>query len=72
MNMLVMEHGPEISIPGRSRSAGTGGTRQLPLVTGLGARAGKIPCWSARWSTAARAARSAWTRGVNSSCRRTR
>jgi len=26
------------------------------VVTGLGARAGKIACWSARWSTAARAA----------------
>jgi hypothetical protein len=36
MNMPVMEQGPEISIPGLERSAGTGGTFQLPVVAGLG------------------------------------
>ena len=34
MNMLVMEQGPEISMPGRRRSSGTGGTFQSPAVAG--------------------------------------
>jgi hypothetical protein len=32
MNMLVIEQGPEISMPGRARSSGTGGTFQSPVV----------------------------------------
>src|SRR5262249_37670972 len=36
MNMLVIEQGPEISMPGLWSSAGTGGTRQAPVVAALG------------------------------------
>jgi hypothetical protein len=35
MNMLVIEHGPEISMPGVARSFGTGGTFQSPVVAAL-------------------------------------
>ena len=35
MNMLVIEHGPEISMPGVARSFGTGGTFQSDVVAAL-------------------------------------
>ena len=69
MNMLVMEQGPEISMPGRRRSSGTGGTFQSPVVAALGGGGpGSVPCSTARLSTASRWRRSACTRGVKSSC----
>jgi hypothetical protein len=72
MNMLVMEQGPEISMPGLRSSAGTGGTFHAPVVASLAGKGpGGTPCWSARASTSARLAMSARTRGVNSSWSRT-
>ncbi len=35
MNIDVIEHGPEISMPGIFRSSGTGGTRQVPVLASL-------------------------------------
>src|SRR6266403_1325803 len=35
MNIEVIEHGPEISIPGFFSSSGTGGTFQSPVVASL-------------------------------------
>src|SRR4029453_3477382 len=72
MNMLGIETGPEISMPGLRRLAGTGGTLQAPVLASLVGRCpGSIPCFSARASTSARLAMSARTRGVNSSWSRT-
>ena len=54
MNMLVIEHGPEISMPGVARSFGTGGTFQSPPLAALDAGAeGSRPClraWASRSS----------------------
>ena len=73
MNMLVIEQGPEISMPGFRRSSGTGGTFQSPAARALsGAGPGMIPCSSARRSTRSRSARNACARGVKASCIRTR
>ena len=73
MNMLVIEQGPGISMPGFRRSAGTGGTRHSPVLMalsggGVGGRASR----SARARTSARVARRAWTRGAKVSWSRTR
>ncbi len=73
MNMLVIEHGPEISMPGVARSFGTGGTFQSVVVIALaGKGSGNRPCLSARASRSSRLARSACAREANSSHRRTR
>ena len=73
MNMLVIEHGPEISMPGRWSSSGTGATRQSPVRASLaGGCVGGTPSVRARVSTSARRSRSARTRVANSSWRRTR
>jgi hypothetical protein len=38
MNMDVIEHGPEISMPGRRSSSGTGGTDHVAVVASLAGR----------------------------------
>jgi len=35
MNIDVIEHGPEISMPGHFQASGTGGTRQVPVLASL-------------------------------------
>src|SRR5262245_53233713 len=73
MNMLGMEHGPEISMPGMRSSAGTSDTFQSPVLIPLAAGwPGSARSWRARWSTSPRRTRRAWTRGVRRSCRPTR
>ena len=56
MNIEVIEQGPEISMPGLRRSAGTGGTFQSPVVAGP--RGGWVG--SAPWVTARRTASARW------------
>src|SRR5205809_894707 len=73
MNIEVIEHGPEISIPGLLSSSGTGGTRQSPVVAALGGGWPGMTCSrSARRSPSARRARSSSTRAPSASCRRAR
>src|SRR5213593_918549 len=68
MNIDVIEHGPEISMPGFFSSSGTGGTFQGPLVASQGGSgAGRRPaCASA--SIRARSARSFSARACRRSC----
>jgi len=73
MNMLVIEQGPEISMPGVARSFGTGGTFQSEVVIALASNgSGNRPCWRARARRSSRLTRSACARAVNSSHKWTR
>ena len=66
MNIEVIEHGPEISMPGFFSSSGTVGTFQVPLASPGGNGAGRRPaCASA--SIRARSARSFSARACNRS-----
>jgi hypothetical protein len=68
MNIDVIEHGPEISMPGLRSSSGTVGTFQsLPAALG-GSGAGGLPWWSASCSSRARAVRRATARAWRRSC----
>src|SRR5262249_3711630 len=48
MNMEVMEHGPEISMPGVLKSAGTAGTFHSPAAAGCAGCEGRSPLARAR------------------------
>src|SRR5438309_308031 len=74
MNIEVIEHGPEISMPGFLSSSGAGGTFQSPVVASLGGSgAGRRPACASASSRArsarsfsARAFRRSWSAARNS------